>query len=70
MDMTVQSLKNRLKDLVQRVMANGSMSAWRLVMSGAPRGLVLGPILFNTFISYINCFASLIHSFFRASSDK
>ena len=32
------------------VAVSGSMSRWRLAMSGVPQGLVLGPLLFNIFV--------------------
>ena len=44
-------LKNNLDNRIQRVRLDGLCSSWKIILSGVPKGSVLGPLLFFIYIN-------------------
>ena len=57
-------IRYSLDGCTQRVMVDSPMSKWRLVTRGVSQGLVLGPVLFNSFKCNMDSGIECTHSGF------
>ena len=55
---SLKLMQNYLRNRQQRICINGSFSDWTKVITGAPQGFILGPLLFNMFLNDIFMFIS------------
>ena len=46
----VNLIQNYLTNRKQRTKINDSYNSWSHILFGVPQGLILGPLLFNTFL--------------------
>lgn len=46
----LEYIKNYLSNRKQRIKINSSHSNWNIILYGVPQGLILGSLLFNTFL--------------------